>query len=239
MLDGVTRFLVGRLWYPTVSRRLVLGAGLRGPLVSPQIGRATSATTSRRGIRCSTRIGDEAQWCLFDPILSAYYGRRFLRSRSVGNRSGRRSPSTERSRRLRRSWRCPELIASTMVVRCGPRMCRCSGHRPTWSWRLRDARDARHRRVSRMADEAPSPHCAWPLRRCPLPTPVDGIGALIAKPTAGLRITPSRCASADPSRLIPKHGDLAPLAASRWGPVVAGEPKPTCPSDRGASSADP
>jgi hypothetical protein len=41
----------------------------------------------RRGRARSPKIGDEAQWCLFDPVVSDCYGRRFLRSSSSADHS--------------------------------------------------------------------------------------------------------------------------------------------------------
>ncbi|MCS6289100.1 MAG: phosphorylase kinase [Nitrospira sp.] len=55
------------------------------------------------------RIGDEAQWCLFDPILSAYYGRRFLETRSSSDIEQQTFHFNRALAQITPSWRCPEL----------------------------------------------------------------------------------------------------------------------------------
>jgi hypothetical protein len=55
------------------------------------------------------RIGDEAQWCLFDPILSAYYGRRALNTHSPGDRSKQVVHFNRSLAQITREWRCAEL----------------------------------------------------------------------------------------------------------------------------------
>lgn len=56
-----------------------------------------------------TRIGDEAQWCLFDPILSAYYGRRYLESRSVADRERQFVHFNRSLAQITSDWQCAEL----------------------------------------------------------------------------------------------------------------------------------
>ncbi len=54
-------------------------------------------------------VGDEAQWCLFDPILSAHYGRCFL---ETGLASAAEQQIYHFNRALSQitpSWKCPEL----------------------------------------------------------------------------------------------------------------------------------
>jgi phosphorylase kinase alpha/beta subunit len=54
-------------------------------------------------------IGHEAQWCIFDPMLSAYYGRRYRATAAVGDRE-RQVYHFERSlAQVTPQWTCPEL----------------------------------------------------------------------------------------------------------------------------------
>ena len=84
------------------------------------------------------RIGDEAQWCLFDPILSAYYGRRYL---ATANESG--LPTRQAYHFLRTlSQITPRGNVQSFTIggaasSCPTRMRRSSGLRPTWwsPWR--------------------------------------------------------------------------------------------------------
>jgi hypothetical protein len=55
------------------------------------------------------KIGDEAQWCLFDPILSAYFGRRYLKSRSVADRERQIVHFNRSLAQITDNWRCAEL----------------------------------------------------------------------------------------------------------------------------------
>jgi len=55
------------------------------------------------------RLGDEAQWCLFDPILSGYFGRRYLESRSVADRERQIAHFNRSSAQITDDWRCAEL----------------------------------------------------------------------------------------------------------------------------------
>jgi phosphorylase kinase alpha/beta subunit len=59
--------------------------------------------------RLLPHIGDEAQWCLFDPILSALYGQRAL---ETGSDEDRRLQAVYFNRSLAQvtaDWQCPEL----------------------------------------------------------------------------------------------------------------------------------
>jgi phosphorylase kinase alpha/beta subunit len=59
--------------------------------------------------RLLERIGDEAQWCLFDPILSAYYGRRFLRTGAPSDREKQFFHFNRSLAQITNDWRCAEL----------------------------------------------------------------------------------------------------------------------------------
>jgi phosphorylase kinase alpha/beta subunit len=55
------------------------------------------------------RIGHEAEWCIFDPILSAYYGKRYLDTGSKQD-CDRQVFHFDRSlAQVTSDWRCPEL----------------------------------------------------------------------------------------------------------------------------------
>ena len=56
-----------------------------------------------------SRVGDEAQWCLFDPIVSAYFGRRFRRTRSPGDRARQYAHFTRSLAQITSDWPCAEL----------------------------------------------------------------------------------------------------------------------------------
>lgn len=56
-----------------------------------------------------SKIGDEAQWCLFDPILSAYFGRRYLATRSVADRDLQLFHFNRSLAQITTDWRCAEL----------------------------------------------------------------------------------------------------------------------------------
>jgi len=56
-----------------------------------------------------SKIGDEAQWCLFDPIVSAYYGRRYRRTGSIADRERQVSHFNRSLGQITGHWRCAEL----------------------------------------------------------------------------------------------------------------------------------
>lgn len=56
-----------------------------------------------------SKIGNEAQWCLFDPILSAYFGRRYLGSHSVADRERQLFHFNRSLAQITDDWRCAEL----------------------------------------------------------------------------------------------------------------------------------
>ena len=72
------------------------------------------------------QVGDEAQWCIFDPLLSAYYGRRVL---AEGREQDRTAQSFDFNRALAHitpEWRCPELYcqrAGQYLANPIPRSC--------------------------------------------------------------------------------------------------------------------
>jgi hypothetical protein len=56
-----------------------------------------------------SKIGDEAQWCLFDPMLSAYFGRRYLQTRSLVHRERQAFHFTRSLAQITDTWCCAEL----------------------------------------------------------------------------------------------------------------------------------
>ncbi len=66
---GIRRYLGDSYWAPDYEARLSVADRTRD----------FSDEIEARDMLLS-RMGDEAQWCLFDPIVSAYYGRWFLRT---------------------------------------------------------------------------------------------------------------------------------------------------------------
>jgi phosphorylase kinase alpha/beta subunit len=95
---GVRRYLGDSYWAPDYDVRL--SAVERTRDFSDDIA-ARDALLSR--------IGDEAQWCLFDPILSAYYGRRFLGSGSLADCERQIFHFNRSLAQITRHWRCAEL----------------------------------------------------------------------------------------------------------------------------------
>jgi len=55
------------------------------------------------------RPGDEAQWCIFDPILSALYGRRFLEHHQRADLERQVHHFERTLAQITPDWRCPEL----------------------------------------------------------------------------------------------------------------------------------
>lgn len=53
--------------------------------------------------------GDEAQWCLFDPILAALHGQRFLVTGSVADRDAQALHFNRALAHVTADWQCPEL----------------------------------------------------------------------------------------------------------------------------------
>ncbi len=56
-----------------------------------------------------SNIGDEAQWCLFDPMLSAYFARRYRQTGSVADRERQVVHFNRSLAQITDDWRCAEL----------------------------------------------------------------------------------------------------------------------------------
>src|SRR5207244_1989071 len=54
------------------------------------------------------KAGEEAQWCIFDPILSAIYGRRFLESRDLGDLERQFTYLNRSLGQITPKFQCPE-----------------------------------------------------------------------------------------------------------------------------------
>lgn len=59
--------------------------------------------------RLLERPGDEAQWCIFDPVLSAYHGWRYLATGAEAHRSLQVQHFNRSLAHITPEWRCPEL----------------------------------------------------------------------------------------------------------------------------------
>ena len=53
--------------------------------------------------------GDEAQWCIFDPVLSAFYGRRYQRAGDVEDLAAQARHFNRSLAQITADWQCPEL----------------------------------------------------------------------------------------------------------------------------------
>lgn len=95
---GIRRYLGDSYWAPDYEDRLPAG----------DLTRDFSGDMEVRDALLE-RIGDEAQWCLFDPILSAYYGIRFLKTRSSYHIEQQTLHFNRTLAQITPSWRCPEL----------------------------------------------------------------------------------------------------------------------------------
>jgi GH15 family glucan-1,4-alpha-glucosidase len=95
---GIRRYLGDSYWAPDYEERLPAGERTRDFSEDMEVRDALLE-----------RIGDEAQWCLFDPILSAYYGRRFLEMRSSSDLEQQTLHFNRSLAQITASWQCPEL----------------------------------------------------------------------------------------------------------------------------------
>ena len=59
--------------------------------------------------RLLDRIGDEAQWCLFDPVLSAWYGQRYQRTGDAADLAAQTRHFNRSLAHITPDWGCPEL----------------------------------------------------------------------------------------------------------------------------------
>ena len=59
--------------------------------------------------RLLERPGDEAQWCIFDPLISAFHGRRFLATGAPADLAAQALHFNRSIAQITSDWRCPEL----------------------------------------------------------------------------------------------------------------------------------
>lgn len=95
---GIRRYLGDSYWAPDYEDRLPPDVRTRD---------FSEDMTTRDALLA--RLGDEAQWCLFDPILCAHYGRRFLTTRSQSDAERQVLHFNRALAQITPSWRCPEL----------------------------------------------------------------------------------------------------------------------------------
>jgi phosphorylase kinase alpha/beta subunit len=55
------------------------------------------------------RPGAEAQWCIFDPLVSVFYGRRFMAAGDPADRAMQHRYFTRALAQVTQRWQCPEL----------------------------------------------------------------------------------------------------------------------------------
>ena len=53
--------------------------------------------------------GDEAQWCIFDPLISAFHGRRYLSTGAQADLAAQTLYFNRSIAQITPAWRCPEL----------------------------------------------------------------------------------------------------------------------------------
>ena len=59
--------------------------------------------------RLLERPGDEAQWCIFDPVLSVWYGHRYQRTGDPTDRAAQARHFNRSLAQVSDDWQCPEL----------------------------------------------------------------------------------------------------------------------------------
>jgi phosphorylase kinase alpha/beta subunit len=95
---GIRRYLGDSYWAPDYDQRLA----------AQDLTRDFSGDIETRD-KLLDRIGQEAEWCIFDSMLSACYGRRNRRSRSLEDLE-RQCVHLERAlAQITGAWQCPEL----------------------------------------------------------------------------------------------------------------------------------
>ena len=98
---GIRRYLGDSYWAPDYDQRMP----------EQELTRDYSNDVAMRDTLLE-RIGDEAQWCIFDPVLSAYFGRCYRETRGQ-EYLDRQVHHFERAlAQITADWRCPELYYS-------------------------------------------------------------------------------------------------------------------------------
>jgi len=95
---GVRRYLRDSYWAPDYEQRLAENDRTRD----------FSNDVDIRD-RLLEFVGDEAQWCIFDPLMSALYGARFLATGSAADRAAQTWHFNRSLAHVNAEWQCPEL----------------------------------------------------------------------------------------------------------------------------------
>lgn len=95
---GIRRYPGDSYWAPDYDTRLAATDWTRD----------YSADIETRN-RLVQRAGDEAQWCIFDPILSAYHGHRYLISADEADHCRQVHHFDRALAQVTKNWQCPEL----------------------------------------------------------------------------------------------------------------------------------
>jgi GH15 family glucan-1,4-alpha-glucosidase len=95
---GIRRYLRDSYWAPDYDRRVAAGDRTRD----------YSADIETRDVLIED-IGREAQWCLFDPLLSAWFGERFKAGGSIDDRARQVLHFNRALAHVTDAWACPEL----------------------------------------------------------------------------------------------------------------------------------
>lgn len=95
---GIRRYLGDSYWAPNYDELLPAAERTRD----------FSEDVEARN-RLLDRVGNEAQWCIFDPILSRHFGRRYSAARAPQDRERQRWHFERALSQVTAEWRCPEL----------------------------------------------------------------------------------------------------------------------------------
>ena len=95
---GIRRYLGDSYWAPDYDSRLVESDRTRD---------YSEDIESRN--RLLEQPGDEAQWCLFDPLISAFHGRRFQLTGAQTDLAAQAFHFNRSLAHITPDWRCPEL----------------------------------------------------------------------------------------------------------------------------------
>lgn len=97
---GIRRYLGDSYWAPDYEARTRREDRTRD---------FSTGTDMRDRDALLEHIGEEAQWCLFDPMLSAFYGARFAVSRSTSDLDRQTLHFNRALSQISPSWGCPEM----------------------------------------------------------------------------------------------------------------------------------
>jgi len=95
---GIRRYLRDSYWAPDYDTRLAQGDLTRDY--------SNDMETRDQLLEC---IGDEAQWCVFDPMVSALYGHRVLATGAAADREAQTWHFNRSLAHISAEWHCPEL----------------------------------------------------------------------------------------------------------------------------------